>query len=244
MEFQIGTNPCHPEDEIRRISKKNEQKVFSFAHNDKKCAFTMAEVLITLGIIGIIAAMTLPTLIRNQRNKALETAFKKNYSAISRALDMYQAENGERLTSETVGLHELKPILVKYMNVLQDCGWYDCVSASSTIYKNFNGTNKIVLGLLDDGQFILNDGSLILIENAGTILLISVDVNGHLKKPNRLGQDLFMFQIDNKGNLIPMGAKGTHFNSGYCSPNSTSDYNGFGCTIRAINEKDYFTNLH
>ena len=47
----------------------------------KKSAFTLAEVLITLGIIGVVAAMTLPSLIQEQTNKALEVALRKNYSA-------------------------------------------------------------------------------------------------------------------------------------------------------------------
>ena len=200
--------------------------------------------------------MTLPALINNNRNKALETAFKKNYSAISQALNMYYAQNGERLTPEYVGTQELKPILIKYMNVLHDCGFgyldsacipnYEDEEKNSKVYKNFNGTNTIYLNIFDDGQFILNDGSLILLENdsAGGRLYISVDVNGYLKNPNRLGQDLFMFQIDAKGNLLPMGAKGTQFYNAYCSKTSTSTRNGAGCTIKAINEKDYFTKLH
>ncbi len=48
----------------------------------KKFAFTLAEVLITLGIIGIVAAMTLPSLIIRNQNKALEAGLKKNYSII------------------------------------------------------------------------------------------------------------------------------------------------------------------
>ena len=54
----------------------------------KNKGFTMAEVLITLGIIGVVAAMTLPTLINNNRNKALETGLKRSYSVLSQALDM------------------------------------------------------------------------------------------------------------------------------------------------------------
>ena len=42
-------------------------------------AFTMAEILITIGIIGIVAAMTLPSLINDIRNKDLESRFKKSY---------------------------------------------------------------------------------------------------------------------------------------------------------------------
>lgn len=41
-------------------------------------AFTLAEVLITLGIIGIVAALTLPALIQNNRNKELQTGLKKH----------------------------------------------------------------------------------------------------------------------------------------------------------------------
>ena len=48
----------------------------------KKCAFTLAEVLITLGIIGVVAAMTLPTLINMTNKKELEVALKKTYSEL------------------------------------------------------------------------------------------------------------------------------------------------------------------
>ncbi len=46
--------------------------------NYKKCfaGFTMAEVLITIGIIGVVAAMTFPALVMHHRNKALESQFK------------------------------------------------------------------------------------------------------------------------------------------------------------------------
>ncbi len=264
MTFKIETNFCHPEDEIRRISKEKEQKTFHFAQNDKKCAFTLAEVLITLGVIGIVAAMTLPTVINNKRNKELETAFKRSYTVISQALNMYQAETGERLTSEDLGFHELKPILMKYMNVIDDCGWgtesngsscipnYQDPEKNSKIYKNLKGNNTINLNLFDDGQFVLNDGSLILVENSGSIVndqkrvFISVDVNGYNKNPNRLGQDLFMFQIDKKGNLLPMGANGTIYysaNDAYCYVPSTSGMSGASCTIKALSERDYFKNL-
>ena len=60
--------------------------------------FTLAEVLITLGIIGVVAAITLPTLIQNSQRRELQVGLKKGYSTISQALDMYYAENGERIT--------------------------------------------------------------------------------------------------------------------------------------------------
>ena len=81
----------------------------------------------TLGIIGVVAAMTLPSVIDNSRNKQLESALKKSYSTLSQALDMYYAEEGVKLTSKNCGCRELKPILMKYLNSVKDCGegYYD-----------------------------------------------------------------------------------------------------------------------
>ena len=61
----------------------------------KKCAFTLAEVLITLGIIGIVAGMTLPALIQNYRKNVVENQLKTVYSQISNAVKMAETENGE-----------------------------------------------------------------------------------------------------------------------------------------------------
>ena len=52
----------------------------------RNTGFTLAEVLITLGIIGVVAAMTLPTIMNNVRNKQLEAAFKKQYSVLTSAI--------------------------------------------------------------------------------------------------------------------------------------------------------------
>lgn len=230
-----------------------------------KLGFTMTEVLITLGIIGVVAAMTLPALINNQRNKALETALKKNYSAILQALDMYQAETGERISTESVGRHEVKTALMTYMKVLVDCGYgvategeacmpNDTSNPDSQKYKNFTGTSTINLNFFDDGQFVLNDGSFILIENSNKTsgnndghIYISVDVNGYLKNPNRLGRDLFIFVLDSKGILLPMGAPGTKYYSEteeYCSATSSNNMNGAGCTYKALTDKSYFKSFN
>ena len=263
MAFKIETNFCHPEDEIRRIFKKNEREILRFAPNDKRCAFTLAEVLITLGVIGIVAAMTLPTVINNMKNKQLESQLHRSYSVIAQALDRYQAETGERILPEKEVI--LKPLLTKYLQVIDQCGtarnpdniayttqclYYNSKdpSKSSQLYKTYSGALMTNLGFFDDGQFVLNDGSLVLLENPSHIdrIYITVDVNGINKNPNRFGHDLFMFQINEKGALVPMGAKGTAYYSDtdeYCSTTSSNQYNGAGCTYRALTEKDYFKNL-
>ena len=55
-------------------------------NNSRKIAFTLAEVLITLGIIGVVAALTIPTLMANQRKKVVETRLAKFYSSINQAI--------------------------------------------------------------------------------------------------------------------------------------------------------------
>ena len=63
-------------------------------------AFTLAEVLITLGIIGVVAAMTLPTLINDKRNKELEAGFKKAYSIIQTAFNKMSYDEGQIINNE------------------------------------------------------------------------------------------------------------------------------------------------
>ena len=57
--------------------------------NISKEGFTLAEVLITLGIIGVVAALTLPSLIQKNNNKVVETRLKKFYSTMNQALLEY-----------------------------------------------------------------------------------------------------------------------------------------------------------
>ncbi len=61
----------------------------------KENAFTLAEVLITLGIIGIVVAMTLPTLIANHRKQVTVTKLKKIYTVMNQAINMSVAEYGD-----------------------------------------------------------------------------------------------------------------------------------------------------
>ena len=231
-------------------------------------AFTMAEVLITLGIIGVVAAMTLPSLITKNQNKALETGLKKNYSVILQAFDMYQAEHGERLKAEDVNIgctsSCLKKIIMPYFKIIRDCGYgaqveKACIPYTGNEsaddernfrnYRTFSGEVIKMLNLLDDGQFILQDGSIILINNTASFdnMYISVDVNGYLKNPNRWGQDLFTFQLMRDGTILPMGASGTAYEyedgGEYCSADSTNQYNGIACTYKALTDKNYFNNL-
>lgn len=63
---------------------------------EKQKAFTLAEVLITLGIIGVVAALTLPALVQNYRNQVVETRLKKVYSVMNQAIVQSEVDNGAK----------------------------------------------------------------------------------------------------------------------------------------------------
>ncbi len=187
------------------------------------------------------------------QEEAIKSSLKKNYSVLKQALDNYQFDNGQRIyLSEIDGYHKLKTILTKYLNVIYDCGLgHDDASSKACIantgsqdtnsknYMNYTGTNYVNLNYFDDGQFVLNDGSFILLEDYTLHKYFSVDVNGINKKPNRLGKDLFMFQLTEEGELLPMGAKNTTYYGStdtYCSKSSTNAMNGAGCTYKILQE--------
>lgn len=233
-----------------------------------KVAFTLAEVLITLGIIGVVAAMTLPTIINNTKKKELRVALTKNYSVMQQALQKMAAVNGNIPVPADFGQQQFKGEYIKHFNVLLDCGLgstdiTDRVNAKlycpseqwletednrryTKYYKTYNKSRFINPSLLNNGQFILKDGSLIMIENMNpNILYISVDVNGVPKGPNIWGQDLFTFQFMPDGKLIPMGTPGTDHadQNTFCSRSSSNTYNGVGCTFSALTDENYWKTL-
>ena len=70
--------------------------LFTTHHSLRKTAFTLAEVLITLGIIGVVSAMTLPTLIESHNRQVVETRLKKFYSTINQAIVRAEVDFGDR----------------------------------------------------------------------------------------------------------------------------------------------------
>ncbi len=59
-----------------------------------KNGFSLAEVLITLGIIGVVAAITIPSLISNARKSAIESQLKKSYASITNVIRLAEIDNG------------------------------------------------------------------------------------------------------------------------------------------------------
>ena len=68
----------------------------------KRFAFTLAELLITLAVIGVVAAMTIPTLTQNYKKKIVEVKLQKFQSLINEAIRLSEVDNGDTATWETL----------------------------------------------------------------------------------------------------------------------------------------------
>ncbi len=97
-------------------------------HNKRKIAFTLAEVLITLGIIGVVAAMTMPSLIQHYKKQVTVNRLKKAYSEIYQAIKLSEAENGTAdtwsfpVSTDNEGCkHVMEDYLLKYFKTVQAC---------------------------------------------------------------------------------------------------------------------------
>ena len=233
-----------------------QSNTYSNVTKKRKLAFTLAEVLITLGIIGIVAAITIPQLINNYKAKRLRTQFLKSYSTIQQAFKEMEADDVST-DPTTYNTLEYYKTFMNYLQAPMDCGIGDnkylpCVymrdssSKDYKPYKTYDGKTNASMILFDDGQIALQDGTLLLFENYAPRMrvFVSVDLNGYNNKPNRWGYDLFTFQlVDNQ--LKAMGDTGTTYTdlSTYCNVNSQDKYNGIACAKKALSDSEYFKNI-
>lgn len=81
--------------------------------NKKRKAFTLAEVLITLGIIGVVAAMTIPTLIANTKSQQYRSQFKKTLSTLNQAVRMSSEQQGFDFSSDATSMGHVHEIFQK-----------------------------------------------------------------------------------------------------------------------------------
>ena len=156
-----------------------------------RSAFTLAEVLITLGIIGIVAALTMPSLIGEYKKQETTARLKKFYSIIQQAILLSEIDNGpvefwtkgSMVTDENGNFDQsannilaeefFDKYLAKYMKIIKRG------------YTTENGRSLF--------QIYLSDGISVIIGNGGCIDMM-VDTNG-TKNPNFLGYDRFVFLL-------------------------------------------------
>ncbi len=223
--------------------------------------FTLSEVLITLGVIGIVASLTIPQLIKNYQAKVLETAFKKSYSNLSKAYLMTLQELGVTNLRKAFATYDEEdkayPLAEEFTRV-----FYKQLGASQEaepyVIKNYNNTTSFTTigGLHPTAGWqhiaplkMLPDGSSIGTRVGGAMIVFYVDTNGPYGKPNRLGFDVFSFGvIDNQDIVKPFKQEKLLTDEELeeqaypeiagrpCSIKSTQKYNGYGCSYYAMND--------
>ena len=224
--------------EVSKMSKQCEQQslefprpAFTFAEGRPACtttqvaakaAFTLAEVLITLAVIGIVAAMTMPALVQKYQEKARVTALKKFYSVINQAVQMAVIEHGTPdmwgvTNPNSTMLDYIKPYLVhaKFCDISNR---YSCHTARFTYKRNGeadapfipdenrhalqlgDGTMISILPFSDTCEHAISGG-----KNASSVCgEYLVDINASAA-PNTMGKDIFIFNLTKYG-VIPVGA--------------------------------------
>lgn len=198
--------------------------------NNKKFAFTLAEVLITLGIIGVVAAMTMPSLIANYQEKQRVSQLKKVYSALSQAFVSAVQENGTPDEWGMGDMYDENSHLImannfkKHLKLSQDCTNMNGTQARKVCGMQDNAgknNNLEIVGAPSQAKaIILNDGTIVGFRHyeancamgfgdlKNVCGILYVDLNGQ-KRPNSDGYDQFNIYVA-KDKLVPLGFKGDY----------------------------------
>ena len=164
-------------------------------------AFTLAEVLITLGIIGVVAAMTMPALIANTKKSEISAKLKKFNTTMAQCVLLSEQDNGPAEEWSNPGEYDTFDLDKFFKTYLAPY-----IKYSSAGLKTEYGSKRYYVYLLDGGYFYLFKGNCV---------DIVYDVNGS-KKPNASGRDTFRFLLC--GSKSPEWCDGRHF----CPMYSTS----------------------
>ena len=206
-----------------------------------KIAFTLSEVLIVIVIIGIVAAITLPSVINNTNKQEYVSRLQKTYSNLSQATNRIIAEEGSFKGTDggwNTSSSALRDMYKKYLNNVKECDNHTSCIPDIIDYKNLNGTSNNGMYHLTNNYdgIVLQDGTFLsFLSSSGCNFdqetycgdkdmcgVIHVDINGS-KKPNQWGRDAFRFYISETG-LYPTG----------CNWNKTCT--GQTCTCKVLRE--------
>lgn len=238
----------------------------------KSLAFTLGEVLIALGVIGVVAALIIPMLINGHKAGVARAQFDTAYSIVSKAIADMDADNVSIEPSSYMAVRTFYDKYKQYNKIAVDCGFGSNVNDSvcvksqdeTSVYRAFSGRSidSLESSLFDDGCIVLTNGMMFCVENPKDNvygLLITVDVNGKNKNPNRLGYDLFSFELVPGVGVLPVGAPGTGVYGAqslglwgkdeataktYCDESKSQSWSGITCAYEAAMDKEYFKKLY
>ena len=176
--------------------------------------FTLAEVLITLGIIGVVAAMTIPTLIQKHQKQTILTQLKKAYSELGQAIQLAEVENESReyWDFSLSGEQFFKTYLSHYIKINETTS---NKLRQNTKYYNMSGQEY-------NGGYIWNNNYIVTTNSGYTLFFetwndtrnqyIFIDVNSPSKGPNTFGKDLHSFLLWKDKGLQPLNVLSDYSN--------------------------------
>ena len=210
----------------------------------KKIAFTLAEVLITLSILGVVAAISIPSIINNYQKQATVSRLKIAYSIVDNLIQQSYIENGSFPSGPNMSVDNFDKYFSKYLNIAKNCG------------RNTSRKEHKADGCFKDNTFVNLDGvattqggyspeyyNQVLLKNGMGVAALEatrwiVDIDGPNRGSSRLGEDIFMFNYAKSCNFSnPYAFDGNCNNSresllNRCKPNGTNQAwspNGSGC---------------
>lgn len=156
-----------------------------------KKAFTLTEVLITIGIIGIVAALTLPALMRLHQDAGTGPILAKVQTSMEEAVGRVLLDNPDVVLGTSTTAATLIGYLDDIFVMTNTSGdWYNLKDgASIKITSGTEGTIPASAGAPNEGY------------------LVDVDINGPSKSPNTEGVDRFRFVLTTYGLMLPVGSK-------------------------------------
>ena len=197
----------------------------------KKFAFTLAETLVVMGIIGVVAALTIPNLNQSTGDREKVAKVKKIYSnledAFGRATAVYGPfdewfinDVGENGSPDNKAIStRIANRITEFMKVSKDCG-YEGTGCFSDSYKRLDD-DKMPSPIENKSSYmvLLADGTALNFDSSS----VFVDIDG-IKGANTLGKDLFSFVLNKDGIVPPVTIKDGNealklhcFNLGVCS---------------------------
>lgn len=203
--------------------------------------FTLAEILITLGIIGIVSAMTIPALIVNYQKHVYYTQFMKSVSSIENAVKMFYISEGCDDGTACIDIYDgddcptpLIKGMAKHMNALSFYSGYDDNNYNKELdeYNIYSKDKKLYSTIDEDAlniYFITNTGLIVL--QSGDFCASAefmLDTNGK-KAPNTIGKDIFFFAINDDNKITWAG------NDNYPWEYECDD-TGWGCAGKLLQE--------
>lgn len=173
---------------------------------NKKFAFTLSEVLVTMGIIGVISALTVPTLVNNYQRKAQALQFRKTVTDIGNAVDMLITEEGKSKFSATTYYNNLDGFVRDKLKTIKICSKDETNKCfANENYRTINDNSSQAFTCTGNSYVLTSSAAICMSKNAAyNGVTIVTDINGQ-EGPNIGGRDMFTFTITPLGEISGTG---------------------------------------